>query len=314
MATSKIIKTLIILTTLLCCITLYAENQNAGTAAFAFLKMNYSARAMGMANAFTALANDADAVFFNSAGLVKCNSQHLKTTYMNYIDGMQGGSIAYLTESNQWKLAPYAQFMTSDAIDERDINNISQGTFYTSDLVLGMAVAKNVHQFLDLGLNFKYFYESLGEYSATAIAGDFSLLHQTTNKNLKIGATLKNFGQQLTYYTENKARHKMPMIGVGGASYNILDKAFVNVDVCVPFDNDIYYKVGGEVYLNPMFTLRTGIDSRFKDYKTGEDLSPLSGISFGVGFNWNQYMLDYAVSSMGGLGLVNQLSLSYRFN
>jgi len=307
-------KPILLIIILLFSLSLFADNDNAGTAAFAFLKMNYSARAMGMANAFTGLANDADAVFFNSAGLVKTKEDHLKTTYMSYIDGMQGGSIAYLTSVNEWKIAPFAQFMVSDEIDKRDINNVSEGTFSTSDLVAGFAIAKNIHPFLDLGINFKYFYESLDEdSSASAVAGDFSLLHQTTNKNLKIGGALKNFGQQLTYYTEKEAKHKMPMMGVVGASYNIVDKAFVNLDVCVPFDNDIYYKVGSEFYLNELLTLRAGVDSRYKDYKAGETMHIVAGYALGLGFNWNQYIIDYAINSMGGLGYINQISVSYRF-
>jgi len=300
----------------LCILTvysLYAENANAGTSGFSFLKMNYSARALGMANAFTALSNDADAVFFNPAGMYQCEETQLKTSYMSYIDGMQGGSLVYLTTYDEWKIAPFTQFMFSGDIDKRNENNISEGTFTTSDIVAGLGLATQVHEVLDIGINFKYFYERLETHSASAVVGDFSVLHTTNNPNLKIGLTLKNFGNQLTYYTEEKLIQKMPMTAIGGASLNIVDRAFINLDVVAPLDNDIYFKVGSEVYLTEMFTIRAGVDSRMADYKTSETLDAMAGIALGLGFNWNDYLLDYAVSSMGGLGLVNQLSLSYRF-
>jgi len=292
---------------------LSATNPNASTAGFAFLKMNYSARALGMANAFTALSDDADGVFFNPAGTFQCEEIQLKTSYMSYIEGMQGGSLTYLTTYDGYRIAPWTQFMFSGDIDKKDEFNVSQGTFTTSDLVIGLAIANTVHEALDLGVNIKYFYESLDTSSASAILGDFSLLHTTNNPNLKIGATLKNVGAQLTYYTEEKHKEKMPMMGVGGASLKIPDRAFINLDVVAPFDNDVYFKVGTEVYITEMFTVRAGVDSRMKDYKTSEDMDWMAGLAFGLGFKWNDYMLDYAVSSMGGLGYVNQLSLSYRF-
>jgi long-subunit fatty acid transport protein len=48
-----------------------AAEDTAGTTGFTFLKVNYSARAAAMGNAYTGLANDAGAVFFNPAGLVQ---------------------------------------------------------------------------------------------------------------------------------------------------------------------------------------------------------------------------------------------------
>ena len=52
-------------------ILLAAIDEDAGTTGFSFFKVNYSARAAAMASAYTGLSNDANAVFFNPAGLVQ---------------------------------------------------------------------------------------------------------------------------------------------------------------------------------------------------------------------------------------------------
>jgi hypothetical protein len=309
--------TIILLLIMLVC-NLNAISDKAGTSGFAFLKINYSARAMGMGNAFTGLANDGDAVFFNPAGILQNKTKHIKTTYMSYIDGLYGGSIVYSTEyKNGWHIAPFVQFLVSESIPRTfELNGNYggvDGSFNTSNVVFGLALATEIHEVLDAGFNVKYLSDKLDSYSASAIALDLSLLHQTNNPNLKIGASLKNIGKQLSYYTQAKYKEKLPLTMTVGASYKYLDKGFINLDICRPFDNDFFGRLGLEYYYNKYFTLRTGLDSRMNDYRTDESLDFMSGISFGAGFNWNQYTLDYAASSFGSLGFVNQISISYNF-
>jgi hypothetical protein len=145
------------------------------------------------------------------------------------------------------------------------------------------------------------------------VAFDFSIMHQTSNEDLKVGVTLQNVGYQLKYYSDEEYKEKMPIVGVAGASYNFGGKAFLNFDLCRPFDGDFYGKFGFEYYLNPFLTLRTGVDTRMDDYKTNQDSDFLSGLAAGFGVSWNNYIIDYAVYSMGSLGLVNQISMSYKF-
>ena len=298
----------------MCSSFLLGQNEKAGTTGFAFMKMTYSARAMGMSNAFTGLSDDGDAVFFNTAGLSQNDKKHIKTTYSNYIQGYQGGSIVYATNYKEtWKVAPFLKFLVSDDIPRTLNTNIPDGTFSTSSFVTGVGFASTINESLDVGFNIKYFYEKLDSFTATAIAGDFSILHQTYNKNLKIGATLKNIGAQIGYYTENEYEENLPSMFIAGASYKITEKAFVNFDLVRPFDNDFFGRLGVEYQYNTYFTMRTGLDTRMNDYRAGADFDYLSGIAFGFGFKWNKHIIDYAISSMGSLGFVNQMSISYLF-
>jgi len=297
---------------------LFAINEDAGTRGFTFMKVPYSARAMGMANAFTGLANDGDAVFFNTAGLAQVGDTHFKTTYINYIDGLQGGSLVYSTQFNEeWKVAPFAQFLASGNIPrtrERDGQFEGEfGVFGVSSILAGVGFARTMHPALDFGFNVKVLYEKLDSYSASAIAADFAILHQTNAENLKVGITLRNFGAQLTYYTEQKYEEGLPTMVVAGASYKFPGMGFLNFDLIRPLDNDFFFRLGLEYHYNTYLSLRAGLDSRMDDYRTGATFDFMSGLSFGAGFNWNRYIVDYAVSSMGSLGLVNQISISYKF-
>jgi long-subunit fatty acid transport protein len=289
----------------------------AGTHGFAFMKLPYSARAMGMANAFTGLANDGDAVFFNTAGLSHVKTTHLKINYMNYIEGLHGGSAVYNTRiTEDWIFASFMQFLVSDDITRTDEVGREMGTFNTSNIVAGVGFARTMHPSLDFGVNFKYIYESLdpdNSNNASAIAVDLSVLHQTNNENLKVGVSLRNFGTQLTYYTDAKYEENLPTMLTVGLSYRFQDKGFLNFDLCRPFDNDFFFRFGLEYYYNSMFTIRGGVDSRMNDYRTDETLDFMSGIALGAGFNFGRYVIDYGISSMGSLGFVNQISVTYNF-
>ena len=76
-------------------ILLNADDENIGTTGFNFLRVYYSTRAAGMANAFTGQADDVEAVFYNPAGLPQLTSKVISTSYINYFEGFQGGSIVF---------------------------------------------------------------------------------------------------------------------------------------------------------------------------------------------------------------------------
>ena len=94
--------------------SLFSQNENLGTTGFSFLKVNYSAHAAAMANAYTGIANDVGAVFFNPAGIVQLKNKALSSTYMNYLLGVQCGSAIFVMPRNDTRtLAVFTQFLTT---------------------------------------------------------------------------------------------------------------------------------------------------------------------------------------------------------
>jgi long-subunit fatty acid transport protein len=179
----------IILLMLLLFVVKAAAEDTAGTTGFTFLKVNYSARAAAMGNAYTGLANDAGAVFFNPAGLVQIKSPQASATYMSYFDGIQCGSAVFVLPRNEkMVLGFFAKGLT--ATEERTLANAegqyagTNGTFGMSNIVLGTSVAHYLIDVLDVGISVKYIRESLDDNNGSALAFDVGILHQTTNENL----------------------------------------------------------------------------------------------------------------------------------
>jgi hypothetical protein len=317
------LSTIILVVVLICGTISIPQNLSAhedvGTTGFNFLRVIYSARATALGNAYTAMSDDTDAVFFNPAGLPNARSKGIATTYMNYFEGFQGGSVVYISPSQErLSFGIFAQYLgnqsiTRTMVDEQGEYMGTAGTFGANDIVVGFASGYYIHEFLNLGASIRYISESLEDYSASAAVIDLGVLHQTMNENLKVGVTLKNVGTQITYYTATKYREKMPTQVTVGFNYRFHEKFVGNLDILKPLDNDFSGRIGLEYRLHPILTLRTGFDTRTDDWKMGGDYDFFSGLSGGFGINYNNYELNYGITSYGDLGLVNQITLKYLF-
>ncbi|MCD4651937.1 MAG: PorV/PorQ family protein [Candidatus Cloacimonetes bacterium] len=299
--------------------SLWGIHDDAGTSGFNFLKMNFSTRAAAMGNAYTGLSNDADGVFFNPAGLVRTTRMELATTYLNYFEGYNGGSLAFvLPVEKNIRLATFIQFLTTSDIEKTLVDAAgnyagTDGTFGSTDFVVGLSYARVLNDVLYLGSNLKFISETIDDNNAVAIAGDISLMHRTTNDDLMLGASLRNVGKQLTYFTDAEYAEGLPTVAEVGFSYHPLEQLYANLDICKPLTSDIYGKLGVEYKVHRLLSLRGGYKTNAADWKLGGDYDWLSGVSMGFGVCWKSYMIDYAAVSYGDLGLVNQFSIKYLF-
>ncbi|MDO9577112.1 MAG: PorV/PorQ family protein [Candidatus Cloacimonadales bacterium] len=294
-------------------------DEDAGTTGLTFFKVNYSARAAAMGNAYTGLSNDASAVFFNPAGLVQLSRMEATVTYMSYLDGINCGSMAYaypLDEKTTFAVFSKVLSATEDKtlVDEYGQYGGTDGSFGFSDIIFGVSVARYLLDMLDMGINVKYLRESIDGHTATAAAIDVGIMHQTTSKNLKVGIALRNIGQQLSYYTSEEYEENLPTIATVGFNLHPKDNLYLTADIYKPLNYDYTGRIGMEFQPLPLLALRAGYKTNAKDWQGGSD-DALSGMSFGLGFDLSEYKikLDYAVVSYGDLGYVNQITLNYIF-
>lgn len=298
---------------------LFGISDNAGTNGFNFLKIHYSARATGMGSAYAGLADDADGVFYNPAALIQITRKEFSTTYMNYFEGYNGGSfsVVYPYKDNL-KFSFFTEFLTTSDIDKTTVDALGNysgknGTFGSSDLVLGFGFGYVLKDNINIGINTKFVSETIDTYSASALAFDLAILHQTTNDKVKVGIAIRNIGTQLSYYSDSKYSEGLPTVIDVGFCYRFKKNLLFTLDVIRPLNYDFYGTLGAEYILYKVFALRAGYNSNSSDWKFGGDLEFLSGISLGFGVKKSRYKFDYALSSYGDLGYINQLSLGFIF-
>ncbi len=292
---------------------IWGTNSKVGTTAYPFLKIGVGARASAMGGAFVGLSDDESALYFNPAGLLQLKGRHFITYYNNYVTDIQSGFVGYIHPySEKVVLGLSINYFNYGSMEQTDNYGKSLGTFGAADLSFAFSYAKKVSPRFNLGANVKFIVESEGaqNHSSDALALDLGGFYQHKDERTRFGAVVNNLGFQLKGFSSSH-KDPLPTVVKLGISHSMKEvPLLVTGDVSVPFDNDVYFSLGGELtYLKPLF-LRVGWTSFGENYKTGLDKDKWAGVSFGFGINWKKYKFDYAFSSYGDLGGVHRVTIA----
>ncbi|MEO0075505.1 MAG: PorV/PorQ family protein [candidate division WOR-3 bacterium] len=257
-----------------------------------------SAKALGLGNAYTAVASDASAIYYNPAGSNLLNrSQILFLHSENYTGGIVQNnfiSYVYLTKPQSYGVAlltnripdikitklPYPDLPPSDT-NRPYIDRIVNA----SDWIVYFNYAHNIVTNLNLGFNFKLIYRSLGIGSAFGTGLDFGAIYQMP-VDLMVATKISNLTTSPLFWSNKTREVIMPKLFVGLAKQIKLNNAslLLSSDLENNFDqNELYANFGAEYHYKNAFSLRAGL-FRYNP-------------CFGVGLNYKRFFLDYAFVS-----------------
>lgn len=288
-------------------------HSKAGTSAFSFLKINIGARAVGMGGAFSGLASDETAMYYNPAGLASLEGRHYIAEYHNYFTDLQNGFVGYVHEVRYGTVVgAYLSYLDyGDFIKTDEAGNIL-GEFGGGDMVLGLSAATTRGESYRFGATVKFIYETLEDYSATGVALDLGARYNTFRGRYTAGLAVQNLGFQLSSLGEDKGDLPLTVRAGGSATPKGLPMT-VAADVIVPTDNDIHFAVGAEYFeLKPLY-IRAGWNSFGSNYKADGTDDTWSGLSFGAGFDLKKMHIAYAVSLAADLGESHRITLTGGF-
>ncbi|HVA66120.1 MAG TPA: PorV/PorQ family protein [Elusimicrobiota bacterium] len=300
-----------------------AQNFSAaakGTTAGEFLELGVGGRAMAMGGAYTAVADGADALYWNPAALLRV--EHHAATFMHaaYLDSSYYDYAAYaqnLGASGAFGLG--AQYLNAGAITETDAGYNNVGSFTPYDLAVSAGYAYKLRGMgtgvlgmangFSLGGAIKYIRSHVLESAQTAAIDAGVLSPAYLNDKLTLALTVANLGGTLNY---GNAPENLPLTFKAGGAYRITPRWLASLDLGLPRDNGPYFAAGTE-YVLPIkddwsLSGRAGYSSQTLNQITG-----VSGISAGLGFTDKNLDLDYAFAPYGGLGITNRVSVSVRW-
>ncbi len=301
---------------------------SAGTTSAAFLKIGVGARAVGMAGAYTALSDDAYAVYWNPAGLAQPVGKSLVFTHNEYFEGLNqeyfgftlpGEKIGFLRRSileNGNLGLGLNYFYTPKDLERRSgLNEASvaispvEGKFSAYDLAFSAAYGFNYSRDLRLGGAVKLIRQSIDTESGNTAALDLGALYDFPwlDRQFTAGFSVQNLGPGVKF---NSKRFDLPLIFRAGLSHRMYEKGLlVSLDLAKPVDNYPSIALGLEHPLSNKLALRAGY--RYRQH--GNELGTLSGLAAGLGFAYEQFSFDYAFSPFGDLGASHRISLAFRF-
>jgi len=286
-----------------------------GTTGAQFLELGVSARAMGMAEAFTAVADDISAVYYNPAGLVSLYGKEATFTYITLPAdvGYSFGAIGMPLESIGGVLGIGVYSLSSGDMIERTYKmGTFEGTgriFSYRDFALAVSYGRYLTDRFSVGVSVKYLGEFTHDYSASGWAADVGTNYDTGFRGFKIAMVITNFGPDMRMISND---YPLPINFKFGGAINVLegDSHLLTfaAEGAHPADNLEKYNTGLEYTFQEMFTLRVG--SRFNYDEDGVTFGGGARVPFGED---RELRFDYAFQDFGVLTEVHRFSMSIAF-
>lgn len=290
-----------------------AANSKTGTTAFPFLKINPGARAVAMGGAFTGLANDEMAAYYNPAGLAALEGKRFIAEYQSYIADINSGMVGVvLPVSYDRAFAFHISYLNyGDFIQTDQAGNIT-GEFGGSDMLFGVSYSMRIKPTILIGATGKFIYESIQDYSASGAALDLGAKYISDRDRYHAGFMIQNLGTQLSSLGEEK--DALPLtFRAGGAFYPRGYAMVVSLDIVAPIDNDPFIAIGTESFkFNPVY-LRLGWNSFGTNYKAETSDDNWAGLSVGFGIDLWTTQLSYAFTPAADLGEMHRITWQGRF-
>lgn len=330
---------------ILLCINFQAHGQDVkkiGTSSAAFLQIPVGAKGIAMGSAFTAIADDGSAMFWNPGNLA---NQSKRTLFVHHSPWLPGLGYYYLGFSLPVEnIGVFGINVTSLQSDEMDITTpeapMGTGeTFTAASTAVGIVFARRLTDRFSIGANFKYIDEKIFHSNATGFAFDVGTMFITPFRNVRFGVSVSNMGTRMqmngedlnTYVDVAPAqqgnndnivaglktdRFDLPIVMRIGISWDLRlpegSRLTLACDGVNPNDNAQSLNLGVEFAAwKELLVLRGGFNELFlADRENGLTLGAGLKIPYANDFN---LAFGYAYQDFEFLGGVNHISIEITF-
>lgn len=186
------------------------EYSNVGRAGLTFLKIGIGSRAIGMGGAFTAVANDASALYWNPAGVARLKKMEGIFSHTNWVLDINHEFIGYVVPAGlMGNFGFSASFVSMGDFERTQIDDIETeireddgeglSSFSANDLALGVTYARNMTDKFSVGVTAKYVREKIAGAAAGGMAFDVGTYYVTGYKTLRVGMAILNYGPDIKF-------------------------------------------------------------------------------------------------------------------
>lgn len=282
-----------------------------GTAGAPFLKIGVGTKAVAMGEAFSALADDITAVYWNPAGLIQISKPEISTMYNDWFEGVGHGFLGFGFPTSQKRAIGLSVIhlgigkIPGYADGEVGSVPVSTGNFSARDTAFAFTYATVLTDSISFGLNIKGITQKIENEEASSFGIDLGQLYQSPIEGLILSTVVQNVGSRVKYSIEGD---KLPLTLKFGSAYRVKEQPLtLTCDLTKPIDNNWKLNLGLEVWFKNLIALRGGFNSQvFKDLGTG--------ITCGFGTTIKHYQIDYAFVPYDELGNTHRISITFRFD
>lgn len=304
-------RTLIVLLMLAPALLLGQYNRPGSTDA-QFLKIGVSARGTGMADAYLASVNGADATYYNPAAMPWVPDRDVLFTHTSWFAGINHEFAA--ATQNLDDIGAFGLSVTALTTDEMKVRTPLQPegtgeTFYAGNYRFGFSYARFLTDRVSFGLTLSYLTMKLyREFTADAFALDIAVMYVSDFRGFRFALAIADFGSNIQYVNES---YPLPTNFQFGMAMNAIDgedsRLLVSLAAVKPNEGEPQAQVGGEWDFQRTFFVRGGYRL---NYSTAT-WSAGAGAAFavqGVGLR-----ADYSYSNYKTLGGTHRIGIGVSF-
>lgn len=284
--------------------------EKVGTTSFQFLKVMTDARSTAMGEAFSSVARNSAAVFWNPGALTYVGGTDMQVSYVDWLLDTKQMSVALARNFGNFGAIGLQGIMVDyGSFEETRVENlgfvgevynpgVTGRSFRPSALVVGASYARALTDKFSFGLTAKVVHEDLYLETKTVLAFDAGLLFDTGYRTLKISAVVRHFGREVKYVDKSYPMPQTFTIGISGyllGRDNFLlfpsehHRILLSYDLSHPRDYDQQHHLGFEYSFNDLVFIRGG-------YKFNYDEE---GLAFGFGLRAAGLRFDYSYADFG---------------
>jgi hypothetical protein len=331
----KLIGFLLILTLILMIPVQSFAVTKLGQAGIDFLDVGVGARPAAMAEAYTVISDDANAIFHNPAGIAQMEAKKFDITVSRteWFADISYNAVGIAINGGIWgnfglSLIPAPDYgeIFGTVVADNELGYEETGPVDVSAFSMGLVYGRKFTDKFMIGGHIKYVYQHLGSNpmlykdilsdstwigtqinELSTLAYDLGTIFYPGFKSFRFGMSVRNFSGAVEY---EEYGFQLPLTFKIGVGMDVLDlfgehpgqSFLIAIDAVHPRDYTERLQIGGE-YSIGILKLRAG-------YKFNYDEE---GLCAGVGIYASGVKLDYAYNAFGVFDLVNRVTLGVSF-
>ncbi len=286
-----------------------AAAQDGGGGTRSVFTLGVGSRAIAMGGAFTAVADDASAVFYNPAAMKINGAPTLMANHISLFPGFTDASYDYL--GLVWPTLGAGSFgagmLTTGMGGIRGFDEFSRPTgelSYRESLGIVSYAFDVPWRFAgtwSVGTSIKVLHQRIGDYADTGTGLDLGLLYRIKYiDGLSFGMNLQDIvGAKTKLVSASDEVYRTMMFGLGyRRALGESSRLTLSVQMDMPEKADSDLRFGAEYTIRDMISIRMGYDSE--------------SFTAGIGFAWHGYSFDYGYFSREEAGSSHPITITVR--
>ncbi|NOX66176.1 MAG: PorV/PorQ family protein [Chlorobi bacterium] len=331
---------------------LHSQPVKVGTTAASFLEISVGSAGIGMGGAYTAIAEDVSALYWNPARAAYLENIEAMFMYQPWIAGISfnyGGVVMPVEGVGVFGVS--ITMLNSGNMEETTMlyQEGTGVTFSASDLAIQFTYARKVTDFFSFGFTGKYISQNISTMNASALAVDLGVYVVTPffeRENgdidgIQIGMSISNYGGKMKLEGDdtfiavdpdlvnsgNNSRvpadyrmgeYNLPVTFRIGLAYDLFkndtNRFTLAADAVHPNNFSEYVNAGAQYQLSLWDSFRLDLRGGYKTLFVKDNTQGLTlGVGLLVDFSATKFKFDYAFSQMNDLGNTNNFTISLLF-